>query len=183
MSNNVGGNDGNQVNIKLFNGKTINLKKLDKLVGQRVEGSVFAWADTKARGGNDNQIFDANEIKAIRDALIAQSQDGEVSQEELNLIFASGETEEEKKNFDVNRLTSTMDSIPEDSEEAPPPPPSNKPEESPISETSEESTQVSASSQPVQETPPLNRTLKPLFIQIMLFNPAIRRRKLLRNWA
>lgn len=67
MSGNVGGQDGNQLNIyNLPLGKKYDLKQLDKLVGQSTEGSVWAAYDSAASGGNGNSIFDAEEVARIK---------------------------------------------------------------------------------------------------------------------
>ena len=70
MSGNVGGQDGNQINIKLYNGKTINLKKLDKLIGQSTAGSVFAKFDSSENGGNANNVFDEAEVTQIKNQFL-----------------------------------------------------------------------------------------------------------------
>lgn len=117
MSGNVGGQDGNQINIKLYNGKTVNLKKLDKLIGQASTGSVFANFDAADKGGNANNVFDEAEIAQIKNMLLQyQASDNNVSQDELNNMFGYGQLDEKgnKKNFNVNNLTSLLDSIPDD---------------------------------------------------------------------
>lgn len=117
MSGNVGGQDGNQINIKLYNGKTVNLKKLDKLIGKSTAGSVFAKFDSAEKGGNANNVFDETEIAQIKNQLLQyQASENNVSQEELNNMFGYGQLDEhgKKKDFNANLLTSAFDSIPED---------------------------------------------------------------------
>lgn len=114
MSGNVGGQDGNQINIKLYNGKTINLKKLDKLIGQSTAGSVFAKYDSSENGGNANNVFDEAEVTQIKNQFLKyQANDNNVSQEELNQMFGYGQLDEQgkKKNFNVNNLNSLLDDI------------------------------------------------------------------------
>lgn len=65
MSGNVGGTDGNHINIK----NKINphkLAKLDQLVGKSTAGSIFANYDLLENGGNGNNFFDVAEINAIK---------------------------------------------------------------------------------------------------------------------
>ncbi len=121
MSGNVGGQDGNQFNIRLFNGKTFNLKKLDKLVGKSTEGSVFADYDSSiSKGGNANKVFDEAEIAQIKNQLLQmQATDNSVSQEELNKMFGYTDQFDEygkHKNFDANNLTSLLDSLEDEQE-------------------------------------------------------------------
>ncbi len=114
MSGNVGGQDGNQINIKLFNGRTINLKKLDQLVGKSTEGSVFARYDAVNNGGDGDSVFSEAEVSQIKQKLIQyQASDNNVSQDELNQMFGYGQldTQGKKKNFDVNNLNSLLDAI------------------------------------------------------------------------
>lgn len=121
MSGNVGGQDGNQINIKLYNGKTINLKKLDKLIGQSTAGSVFAKYDSTEHGGNANNVFDEAEVTQIKNQFLQyQANDNNVSQDELNQMFGYGQLDEQgkKKNFNVNNLNSLLDSIPEEMPQA-----------------------------------------------------------------
>ncbi len=121
MSGNVGGQDGNQINIKLYNGKTINLKKLDKLIGQSTAGSVFAKFDSSENGGNANNVFDEAEVTQIKNQFLKyQANDNNVSQEELNQMFGYGQLDEQgkKKNFNVNNLNSLLDTIPEEAPQA-----------------------------------------------------------------
>ncbi len=121
MSGNVGGQDGNQINIKLYNGKTINLKKLDKLIGQSTAGSVFAKFDSSENGGNANNVFDEAEVTQIKNQFLQyQANDNNVSQEELNQMFGYGQLDEQgkKKNFNVNNLNSLLDTIPEEAPQA-----------------------------------------------------------------
>ena len=121
MSGNVGGQDGNQINIKLYNGKTINLKKLDKLIGQSTAGSVFAKFDSSENGGNANNVFDEAEVTQIKNQFLQyQANDNNVSQEELNQMFGYGQLDEQgkKKNFNVNNLNSLLDTIPEEAPHA-----------------------------------------------------------------
>lgn len=130
MSNNVSGQGGNQ-NIKLYNGKSINIKKLDKLIGQSIVGSVFAHIDG-TNGGVKNNIFDEAEINALKQQFLqAQANDGVVSQDELNLMFGAGQLDENgnKKDFNVNNLTSTMNSIKDDEEVIAPEVPQDNEEE------------------------------------------------------
>lgn len=117
MSGNVGGQDGNQINIKLYNGKTVNLKKLDKLIGKSTEGSVFARFDTADNGGNANNVFDEAEINRIKNTLLQyQASGNSVSQDELNMMFGYGQIgpDLKQRHFDVNKLTSLIDSLPDD---------------------------------------------------------------------
>lgn len=64
MSGNVGGTDGNQVNITPK--RPLNLAKLDSLAGKSTAGSIWAEFDTAEKGGNANNVFDADEITAIK---------------------------------------------------------------------------------------------------------------------
>lgn len=116
MSGNVGGQDGNQLNITLYNGRKINLKKLDQLIGKSTEGSVFAQFDSAEKGGNTNNVFDEAEIAQIKNTLLQyQASGNNVSQEELNQMFGYGQQDEKgnKKNFDINKLSSLLENIPE----------------------------------------------------------------------
>ena len=70
MSGSVNGQNGNNPIIKLHNGKTFDLRKLDSLIGKSSVGSVFASWDTATNGGNANNIFDEAEINAIKAQLI-----------------------------------------------------------------------------------------------------------------
>ncbi len=114
MSNNIGKQDGNQLNIKLYNGKTISLSNLDKLVGKYTAGSVFSKFDYSQNGGITNNVFDEAEIARIKNTLLQyQSNDNMISQEELNQIFGYGQSDESgnKKNFDVNSLSAYFDEV------------------------------------------------------------------------
>ena len=62
--------NGDAIYIKLYNGKTINLSKLDKLIGQSSKGSVFAQYDSANNGGNANNVFDEAEISKIKNLFL-----------------------------------------------------------------------------------------------------------------
>lgn len=60
---------------------------LNRLIGKSVKGTGFESYDTKAEGGNENNIFDKNEIKAIKkDFKLTMGEDGSY-QEALSSIF------------------------------------------------------------------------------------------------
>ena len=112
--------NGDTIYIKLYNGKTINLSKLDKLIGQSSKGSVFAQYDSANNGGNANNVFDEAEISKIKNLFLQyQSNDNTVSQDELNMMFGYGQLDanSKEKNFDVNKLTTLIDSIPDNTDE------------------------------------------------------------------
>ncbi len=89
MFNNIG-QDGKQPKIKLQSGKQLDLQKLDKLVGKSTQGSVFSAFDDKSKGGNANNVFDANEIEQLKSKLLAaHGNDGSVSKEELMELLSS----------------------------------------------------------------------------------------------
>lgn len=113
MTGNVSGQENLQ--IKFNNGKSISLKKLDKLIGQSTKGSVFAKFDGAEQGGNANNVFDEAEIQMIKAKLQQyQLSENNISQDELNEMFAQTDEQGNKIDFDVNKLTSQLDSIPDD---------------------------------------------------------------------
>lgn len=115
MFNGIDGQKNSQ--IKFSNGKSINLKKLDKLIGQSIKDSVFAKFDAVENGGNADSVFSEAEIQQIK-AKLQQYQQSEniVSQDELNEMFGFGQADEQgnKIDFDVNKLTSQLDNIPDE---------------------------------------------------------------------
>ena len=121
MTGSVNGQNGNQQFIKLYNGKTFDLKNLDKLIGQSSEGSVFASFDGVNNGGNANNVFDEAEINSIKAQIMSyQTNDGVINQDELNKMFGyEGIVDENNnpKNFDSNKLATLFDVLSQEIDE------------------------------------------------------------------
>ena len=78
----------NQIKINLPNGKTFDLKKLDKLEGKSVSGSVFAKFDKISNGGDGDNIFDLNEIELIKTEIKnLHANDGIVTDAEISELI------------------------------------------------------------------------------------------------
>lgn len=110
MVDKVGGNS-NKISIKLANGQTINLAKIDKLVGQSTMGTIW---DSYA--GADH-ILQKEEVDIIKNKFLSASTNGSLNQAELNTIFDQQRQTDKngnKKDFDENLLATTFQDIPDD---------------------------------------------------------------------
>lgn len=101
--------------VKLNSGKTINLKKLDSLVGQSTKGSVFdAYA-------GDDHILSKKEVENLKKQFLGAMSDGVVDQNELNKIFDSQRAtnaEGQKEDFDEKTLMAAVKNILDNEEKA-----------------------------------------------------------------
>lgn len=110
MVDKVGGNS-NKISIKLASGQTIDLAKIDKLVGQSTTGTIW---DSYA--GADH-ILQKEEVDIIKNKFLSASTNGSLNQAELNTIFDQQRQTDKngnKKDFDENLLATTFQDIPDD---------------------------------------------------------------------
>lgn len=97
--------------ITFSDGKKYDLNLLDRLSGKSVKGSVWAQYNSTAKGGNDNDIFDAAEIENIKKDLKKNSQNGKISAQGLNSIFENADafsSVQAKMSFETLQMNENM---------------------------------------------------------------------------
>ena len=91
--------------IVLSDGTKIDINVLDQLENTKVKGSIWSQYNSVQKGGNNDNIFDKKEIEALKQDLIKNAKNGQITQESLNNIFGNNLVPSETAKLELQRLS------------------------------------------------------------------------------
>ena len=90
--------------IVFSDGTKIDIDVLDQLENKEVKGSIWAQYNSLQKGGNNNNVFDKQEIEALKQDLIKNAKNGQITQESINSIFGKNAINAQTAKFDLQGM-------------------------------------------------------------------------------